>query len=248
MIWFALMLGVFPTTNDFMVTFDPVLSKQGFAFKFDHHAPGDFCADMLYIRQSDGHGFQLGMTQAKAQSDVDSFLYGVMHGNGMTNVEHSPSGVPLGEHCFDLDNGTEIVAAADGFTITMFNSNGAQNRSAESDERALEAVSRLAVAEMIGSTLLSDGTPVPANPKTNHRPHSSYMTFTRLKKLSRCEPVVGDWLDRCTVQLGKHKLEFALASDAVAIDGKWTIIEAFVARRKGEWMIPTKVLKEKGIL
>ena len=248
MIAAALMIMFFPTPNDFETAFNPVLAKQGFELRRIRASHSNQHYDIVYMRAEDGHMFRMNMGRYNDQGKLDEFIATTMRGNGRVYPESSPSGIPMGDHSFQLSDSTHLVACADGFSVNMFDSSAERNKKFPDDPRALEAVSRLALGEMIGGCLKQDGTVAEEVTHTNQHPHTSYAPLSVIAKNSAHFPTVGDWTDRCTIQIGIHKLEFALASDAVAIDGKWTIIEAFVARRKGEWMIPTKVLKEKGVL
>jgi hypothetical protein len=238
---------LFPSPDEFLNAFGPITKKQSFELLLNRPTPKMAQLSLDYKRKVDGHTISLEMGKSGSQKEIDDLVNGFRSGSAGINPERSPSGIQLGDHCFVFDAAAEIIAVADGFYVIMSDGAGVRNGNSVRDARAIEALSRVALAEMIGSTLSESGTPSESDFHTNQHTHRTYSPLTTITNQSKTKPEIGEWMDRCTVKLGNHKLEFALASDMVTIDGKSTVIEAFVVRRKGVWMIPTRVLKQKGI-
>lgn len=89
---------------------------------------------------------------------------------------------------------------------------------------------------------------MPMQATTFEHTHQSYRPLSALVAKNGFTPKFGEWGDRCTLKFKKHTFEFALGSDSYTVDGKTGFMEAFVARKKGDWMIPKKVLAVVGMV
>jgi hypothetical protein len=225
----------------------PVLEQQGFTFGYKRVFPKMSNYELDYVRKSDRRFLRCVFGQGGSQREVDNYIYGSTVGNAGINPESDPSGVPLGDHAFSTWTTPRIFACADGFYIGFFDTAGSKGVDPDKEQRVLEATARVALAELIGTMLTLDGKPTPEKSNAAQHTHRYYKPLSMLVSRSHLKPKIAEWMDRCTVNFGKQKVEFALASNFVLIDGKPTTMEAFVARKNGDWMIPTKVLKQKGV-
>jgi hypothetical protein len=236
-----------PTSMDLQHWLQPVTSARGFKILYDRYVPSASSFDLTYKRTTDDQMLRIQVGKAETQNGIDFTQALLAHPAGATNLEKAPSNVPFGDYCFVLLNGLSINAAADGFYVRVDIPSILHNSDADQDVRAIESLARVTIAESIGSVLHDDGTPMAEKSTAREHTHRSYAVLTNVAKANAFTPTIGDWGDRCTIEFNKHKLEFALGSDTVSVDGKLSTMEAFVARKNGVWIIPKKILGQVGM-
>jgi len=236
-----------PSSDELIKELVPVVRLQHFEYDYKDQRPGERSFELMFRRSSDRLLLSIHVGQGRRQADVNGYVIGRTSGAGGEIPERSPSNIPLGDRSFVNRENNSITACADGFFIGVDPLTSTLTKESVRDARVVEAASRLALAESIGSELTPDGRPTAERSNTNEHTHSAYEPLSTIVKRRSLNPSIGEWLDRCTLKIGRHKVELALASDFVLVDGKPITMEAFVARKNGDWMIPTKVLKEKGV-
>lgn len=240
---------VLPNPSEINTSIEPALKSRGFALLFEYAYPRGKYYDRNYRRQSDGQTLMFVLGQARSQLELDCMRTNITVSSGSTNRERSPSDVSLGDFCFTLADGASVHAAADGYYVRI--DQPALFHEAEKDKagdiRAIEAIARIALAECIGATLHDDGTPSGPPVATLRHPHTSYVVLSKARQAGGFKTDVGEWRDRCRILWNHHTVELALGSDYATVDDKTMPLEAFVALKKGEWIVPKAVLASIGI-
>jgi len=240
---FMTMLFFSPNYGDLVkAATKPILSSRGFEVIYDHSNPGERSVDIGYKRTSDGAFVMVQGNRASSAKDVVEFRKSFAHTSGADVAESAPSGIPLGDFSFVINNGKEVVASADGFMVKVDLPSAQSLKDPANDSRAIEASVRVSLADLIGSTVGPDYKPVEKQNYSIERPHTTYLSFKNLSRINSLKVTQDGSGDRGTFMFKGHRFEFILGSDAMLLDGKVDKLEAFVARKDGVWLIPGKDL------